>query len=349
MIEQLIRKNIQQLKPYSTARDEFQGEAQVFLDANENPFPLTYNRYPDPLQKKLKETIAALKEVRPAQLFLGNGSDEAIDLLIRVFCEPYQDSILVTEPTYGMYAVCANINGVTVRRVLLDSNFDLDVDLLFRSITHSTKIIFLCSPNNPSGNLLQREKVAQVVQKFQGIVVVDEAYIDFANDAGFISALSNYPNLVVLQTLSKAWGLAALRLGMCYASEEIIDVLSKVKYPYNINSVTQELACTALRKKNDKERFVKEIIKEREKLKLALLNTTIVTKVHPSDANFLLIKVTGANRVYKNLLNMGIIVRNRSSVTQCEDCLRITVGTKEENEILINALKKYEKGSFYRS
>lgn len=337
MIQKLIRKNIQQLTPYASARDEFQGEGQIFLDANENPYPSSYNRYPDPLQRKLKEKIAALKGVRSSQLFLGNGSDEAIDLLIRAFCEPREDSILITEPTYGMYGVCAGVNGVAVQKVLLTSNFELDTSHF--TISPTTKLVFLCSPNNPSGNLLQREKIEKIIKEFNGIVVIDEAYIDFSNDPGFVPALSHYPNLVILQTHSKAWGLAGLRLGLCMASEEIISVLNKIKYPYNISTVTQQLAYDQLLTPKQKDIWVTSTKIEKGKLKQALTEIKIVLKVYPSDANFLLVKMTNAKSVYQKLVKNGIVVRDRSSVVHCEECLRITIGTPQENELLINVLK----------
>lgn len=339
MIRELIRKNIQQLKPYSSAREEFKGAAEIFLDANENPYDTIYNRYPDPQQTKLRSCIAELKGVRPSQLFLGNGSDEAIDLLIRIFCEPGQDSILITEPTYGMYEVCAGVNGINVQRVLLTHDFGLDLNLLFRSITQSTKIIFLCSPNNPSGNLLERGKVEQIIQTFSGIVVIDEAYIDFANDRGFLSSLQRYPNLVILQTLSKAWGLAGLRLGIAIASEEIINTLNKIKYPYNINSITQQVAYIALKDSKKKDVWVKEILKERERVLLELSKLSIVIKIYSSASNFLLVKVNDAKTIYQELSKRGIVVRDRSSIIRCEECLRITIGTSQENDLLINTLK----------
>lgn len=339
MINNLIRKNIQKLVPYSSARDEYQGAAAIFLDANENPYPSPYNRYPDPLQKDLKERLSEIKKVKSSQLFVGNGSDEAIDLLIRAFCEPYQDTILITDPTYGMYAVCADINGVGIQRVQLLPDFKLDATQVIESITSSTKIIFLCSPNNPSGNLLEREKVKMILQRFTGLVVIDEAYIDFANDPGFVSALSQYPNLVVLQTLSKAWGLAGLRLGICFASEEIIHVLNKIKYPYNVNIATQQIALETLLNIDQMKERVGIILNEREKLKEGLSTLKIVLKIFPSDANFLLVKVVNAKNVYQILSKKGIVVRDRSSITGCEDCLRITVGTPQENDQLINALK----------
>ena len=339
MIHNLIRKNIQKLIPYSSARDEYKGDASIFLDANENPYPSSYNRYPDPLQKALKEKLSELKHINPSQIFVGNGSDEAIDLLIRACCEPYQDSILITEPTYGMYEVCANINGVEIQRVAILPDFRLDTKRVLDSITTSTKLIFLCSPNNPTGNLLEREKVETIIQGFNGLVVIDEAYIDFANDPGFVSALSQYSNLAILQTLSKAWGLAGLRLGICFASEEIIQVLNKIKYPYNINSVTQEIAYETLLATEQMKARVATILRERENLKGALSTLMVVTEIFPSDANFLLVKVVNAKSVYQNLLKKGIVVRDRSSVRGCEDCIRITVGTPQENELLINALK----------
>jgi histidinol-phosphate aminotransferase len=339
-MKNLVRRNILNLTPYSSARDEFEGEASTFLDANENPYPGSYNRYPDPLQKQLKQKLGEIKGVKPAQLFLGNGSDEAIDLLIRAYCEPGQDSILITEPTYGMYAVCAGVNGVSVQRVPLTPNFELDEAKILENITPTTKIIFLCSPNNPSGNLLNKKKIETVIQSFNGLVVIDEAYIDFSTDSGFVSQLSTYPNLVILQTLSKAWGLAGLRLGICFASEEIISVLNKIKYPYNINSVTQQLALEVLSNETQKNNHVEEILRERETLRQSLSALESVVKIYPSDANFLLVKVRDAKKIYTQLLQQGIVVRDRSSVAGCENCLRITVGTQTENKLLINTLKE---------
>lgn len=338
MESNLIRKNIQKLIPYSSARDEYKGEATIFLDANENPYPSLYNRYPDPLQMTLKERISELKNINPSQIFVGNGSDEAIDLLIRACCEPNQDSILITEPTYGMYKVCADINAVNVQHVPLLPDFKLDADQVINSVSASTKIIFLCSPNNPSGNLLERGKIEKILQQVKGLVVIDEAYIDFSGDPGFISELPRYPNLVILQTLSKAWGLAGIRLGLCFASEEIIHTLNKIKYPYNINTVTQQIAYETLRA--DQQKYnVQTILQERERLRESLQKLKIVINVYPSDANFLLVKVVNARSVYQNLLQKGIVVRDRSSIKGCKDCLRITVGTPTENELLINALK----------
>ena len=335
----IIRKNILNLKPYSSARDEFKGEADVFLDANENPYPSPYNRYPDPLQMAVKEKLSRIKGVPPSQTFLGNGSDEAIDLLIRAFCEPYKDSILITEPTYGMYAVCADVNAVPIRRTTLSSDYDLDVSNITKALDGNTKIIFLCSPNNPSGNVMSRSKILEVAEQFNGLVVVDEAYIDFSKEPSFTQELDKYPNIVILQTFSKAWGLAGLRLGICFGSESIINTLNKIKYPYNVNIKTQELAIKALDNVDQKNKWVKEILAQREILTTDLLSLKIVNKVYPSDANFLLAKVEDAQGTYKYLMEKGIIVRDRSRVVLCDNCLRITVGTPRENKTLIQALK----------
>lgn len=338
-INSLVRKNILTMKPYSSARDEFKGEAEVFLDANENPYPSPYNRYPDPLQKNVKQKLGILKGVNPEQIFLGNGSDEAIDLLIRAFCEPYRDSILITEPTYGMYSVCAEVNGVNVQQVLLTPDFDLDLDAFPKTFDGTTKIVFLCSPNNPTGNLLSREKILEVLKRFYGLVVIDEAYIDFANDKSFVQELTKYPHLVVLQTFSKAWGLAGLRLGMCFASTEIINILNKIKYPYNVNIRTQELALDAFEHAYKKDIWVDEILTQRDKLVKSLKGLRIVDKIFPSDANFILIRVKDAPSTYQYLMDNNIIVRDRSRVTLCYNCIRITVGTPQENDRLIEALK----------
>jgi histidinol-phosphate aminotransferase len=339
-IQSLVRKNIRTMKPYSSARDEFKGEADVFMDANENPYPSPYNRYPDPLQLKVKEKIASLKGVSIPQIFLGNGSDEPIDLLIRAFCEPNQDSILVTDPTYGMYSVCAAVNAVNVQQVALTSDFDIDLEAFPNTFDATTKVIFLCSPNNPTANLLSRDKITEVLKRFYGIVVVDEAYIDFAGSKSFVQELDKYPNLVVLQTFSKAWGLAGLRLGMAFASEDIIAVLNKIKYPYNVNIKTQELALEALDNAYKKDIWVAEILENRDKLIKALKSLKIVGKVYPTDSNFVLVKVQDAPGTYHYLTEQGIIVRDRSKVALCYNCLRITVGTPDENDRLINALKQ---------
>jgi len=339
-INTLVRKNILTMKPYSSARDEFKGEADVYLDANENPYPSPYNRYPDPLQWDLKNKIAELKEVKSTQIFLGNGSDEPIDLLIRAFCEPNQDSILVTEPTYGMYSVCAEINAVNIQQVLLTPSFDIDLEAFPKTFDATTKIIFLCSPNNPTGNLLSHSKIVEVLKRFYGLVVVDEAYIDFAGSKSFTQELAKYPNLVVLQTFSKAWGLAGLRLGMCFASEEIINILNKIKYPYNINTRTQELVMEAIDNKYKKDIWVEEIIAQRDKLTKALKGVKVVDHVFPSDSNFLLVRVKDSLETYRHLTNRKIITRDRSKVALCYNSLRITVGTPQENELLVQALKE---------
>lgn len=339
-ISTLVRKNVLNLKPYSSARDEFHGEAEIFLDANENPYPSPYNRYPDPLQWKVKQKLAEVKGVKPTQIFLGNGSDEPIDLIIRAFCEPHQDAILITEPTYGMYKVCAEVNAVNVQQVLLTPDFDLDLDAIPQTFDATTKVIFLCSPNNPTGNLAGRKKVVEVLKRFYGLVVVDEAYIDFTNSKSFIHELEKYPNLIVLQTFSKAWGLAGLRLGMCYASEDIITILNKIKYPYNVNIRTQELALDALENAYRKDIWVEEILKERNVLARELGKLAIVEKIFHSDANFLLVRVKDAQSTYQYLMESRIIVRDRSRVNLCYNCLRITVGTPEENKRLIEALNE---------
>lgn len=327
------------MKPYSSARDEFKGEAEVFLDANENPYPSPYNRYPDPLQWEVKKKLGQLKGVEPEQIFLGNGSDEAIDLLIRAFCEPKVDSILQFEPTYGMYAVCAHVNDIEVKSQLLDPTFNIELPDASVIGDPSIKLIFICSPNNPSGNLISEEKVSFLAENFGGLVVVDEAYIDFTQSKSWLTQLDRYPNLVVLQTFSKAWGLAGLRLGMAFASPEIISILNKIKYPYNVNIQTQEIALQTLKRSSDKDSRVKEIIAEREKMAKALQSLTMTQKVYPSDANFLLVKVNAAHDVYQRLMKIGIIVRDRSNVKLCMDCLRITIGTPSENDRLLQALK----------
>jgi histidinol-phosphate aminotransferase len=344
-LNRLVRENIKKLKPYSSARSEFSGVAKVFLDANENAFgsPLTkwYNRYPDPLQWELKKKISSIKNIAPENILLGNGSDECIDLLIRAFCDPLKDNIIICPPTYGMYEVYAHINDVQVREVPLHPNFQLDLEGLEHSIDGNTKLIFFCSPNNPTGNSMEREDIEMVLNNFDGIVVIDEAYINYSRHRSFVSELKDYPNLVVMQTFSKAWGLAALRLGMNFASIEIIEILNKIKPPYNINQATQELALKALDHLEDVNTMIKDTIKEREGLVKSLVQLSLVQKLYPSDANFVLAKMTNATAIYNYLKEKGIIVRNRSNVILCEDCLRITVGTPKENEQLISALKNY--------
>lgn len=339
-LQQLVRENIWALKPYSSARDEFKGEASVYLDANENPHREKYNRYPDPRQEKVKAKIGAIKGIGTEHIFLGNGSDEAIDLIIRVFCEPGVDNIVNPDPTYGMYEVCANINDVELRKVALDENFSLDADKLLAATDEKSKVIFLCSPNNPSANLFNEKEIEKVLTQFKGIVVLDEAYIDFAPSESWITKLDKYPNLVVIQTLSKAWGLAAIRMGMAFASPEIIGLLSKVKYPYNINELAQEYALAQLERVEEKNAWVADLLQQREVLMETLKALPFVKKIYPSDANYILVKVDDANAKYKLLADKGVIVRNRSSVAFCKDCLRITIGTKSENEELIETLKK---------
>jgi histidinol-phosphate aminotransferase len=338
-ISDLVRKNIKVLKPYSSARDEFEGDASVFLDANENPYPSGYNRYPDPHQKKLKIKISELKKANPDQIFLGNGSDEAIDLLFRAFCEPGVDEVIIPQPTYGMYSVSANINDVKIKSVNLTTDFDVDVDSILAQATSKTKLLFLCSPNNPSGNLLSAEKVNRLIKGFSGIVVVDEAYIDFSSEPGFVPLLNQYNNLVVLQTLSKAWGLAGLRLGLAFASPEIISVLDKIKPPYNINTLSQSVALQALNETEKKNGQVQEILAQRALLATQLQAVKSVARMYPSDANFILVRIKEARQVYQKLVAKGIVVRDRSNVILCDDCLRITVGTPEENQKLINELQ----------
>jgi len=342
-INDLVRENIKNLKPYSTARDEFKGQASVFLDANENsygsPLPANYNRYPDPLQLDLKDAISKIKGVPIENTFLGNGSDEAIDLLFRAFCNPGKDNVIVLPPTYGMYEVSANINDVEIRKVSLLPNFQLDMEKIAETIDQNTKLIFICSPNNPTGNSINREDIETILTNFKGLVVVDEAYINYARQKTFIQELTEYANLVILQTFSKAWGLAALRLGMAFSSRKVIDILNKIKPPYNINQATQDLAFEALKNIGQVNDWIKESVAERQRLSDALNDLKIVTKVYPSDANFILVEVTNALQIYDTLVNQGIIVRDRSKVTLCEGCLRITVGTKEENNHLLNVLK----------
>ena len=342
-LELLVRKNIYHLKPYSCARDEFQGVASVYLDANESPYNQDFNRYPDPLQHKLKQKIAELKKVRPAQIMVGNGSDEPIDLIFRVFCEPREDNVVAMEPTYNMYKVAADINHVEYRPVLLEENFRLDASKLLTATNIHTKVIFLCSPNNPSGNLMNREEMMTIVQNFNGIVIIDEAYVDFSNEPSWLKDLDKYKNLIVLHTFSKSWGLASLRCGLAFASEEIIALFNKVKYPYNVNTLTQNKVFDELQG-NRKDFWVEMILKEREPLAEALKALPIVEKVYHSDANFFLVQVKDADKTYQFLTERGIVVRNRSKLPMCDNCLRITIGTPEENNTLISALKEFSKG-----
>ena len=337
-INKLLRKNIQKLQPYSSARNEFSGEAMVYLDANENPFNQPFNRYPDPLQKLLKKKIAAIKGVQREQIFLGNGSDEPIDLIFRAFCNPGIDNIVTINPTYGMYEVAAGINDIEVKKVPLTEKFELDASLIFSATDEKTKIIFLCSPNNPTGNCFDKDEILKIIRSFEGIVLLDEAYIDFAPAKSLLPELNNYPNLIILHTFSKAWGMAGIRLGMAFATSEIISVLTKIKYPYNLNILTQTKAMELLSNKKQLNKWVKIIIAERDKLAILLQQLPFVVEVYPSDANFLLVKMHDANGIHNYLMERGIIVRNRSNVHLCEGSLRITVGSPSENEILIKAL-----------
>src|SRR6195952_2029938 len=327
-INNILRENIKNLTPYSSARDEYQGEASVFLDANENAFgsPLEqqYNRYPDPLQSQVKKRLSEIKGVPPRNIFLGNGSDEALDILFRSFCNPGVDKVILVPPTYGMYRVSANINDIAVKNIPLTEEFQLNLDVIAEAIDDHTKLIFICSPNNPTGNSINRADVETLLANFNGIVVVDEAYINYSRQKTFIQELTEYGNLVVLQTLSKAWGLAGLRLGMAFASEEIIEVMNRVKPPYNINEATQQLVLKALQNVDQVNGWIKQTLLERDKLVLALKNFDFVLDIYPSDANFILVKTTDANGIYDFLVKQGIIVRNRSKVELCEGCLRIT-------------------------
>ncbi len=339
-LDKLLRKNIISLQPYSSARDEYSGEAMVFLDANENPFNQPYNRYPDPLQRKLKEKIAGLKNIPPEQIFLGNGSDEPIDLLIRAFCEPGEDNIIIIDPTYGMYQVAAGINNVKVIKVPLTDEFELNSRLLLESANDNTKLVFLCSPNNPSGNSMQKEAILEVVQSFQGIVVLDEAYVDFAPEKSLLPQLDKFSNLVILQTFSKAWGMAGIRLGMAFSHPEIISVLNKIKYPYNLNILTQQKALELVENRLQTETWVKQIAAERDRMSNMLKELPFVIKIFPSDANFILVKMHDARGIYEFLKDKGVIVRDRSKIFLCENSLRITTGTPDENNQLINTLKE---------
>lgn len=368
-LDLLVRENIKKMIPYSSARHDFSGNASVFLDANENSFgspvvlsssseatdaakregenwehssnELKLNRYPDPLQIKLKEKISSIKGVPAQNIFLGNGSDEAIDLLFRIFCEPGKDNVIIFPPTYGMYQVCAEINDVEVKKIPLTENFQLNLEAAEASIDANTKILFICSPNNPTGNSINRNDIEVLLNNFDGLVVIDEAYINYAKQKTFITELVEYPNLVILQTLSKAWGLAGLRLGMAFAGESIINYMNKVKYPYNINSATQHLTIEALGNISTVNNWIKITVEQKEWLREELLKLTITKIVYPSDANFILVKMTDAKKVYDYLSGNGIIVRNRCSVILCDDCLRITIGTQEENKQLVEALKAY--------
>ena len=341
-IQELTRPNIWRLKPYSSARDEYKGvEASVFLDANENPYNGPHNRYPDPLQCELKNELAKVKKVGADHIFLGNGSDEAIDLVFRAFCEPRIDNVVAIDPTYGMYQVCAEVNDVEYRKVLLDEQFCFSADKLLAAADEHTKVIFLCSPNNPTGNDLPRAEIEKLLSSFQGLVVLDEAYNDFSEVPSFLADLEKYPNLIVLQTFSKAWGCAAIRLGMAFASPQIIAVFNKIKYPYNVNLLTQKQAIEMLHRYYEVVRWVRTLKEERGYLEAAFAKLPCTVKIYPSNANFFLARVTDAVKIYNYLVGQGIIVRNRHSVTLCGNCLRVTVGTRIENNKLIEALKNF--------
>ena len=341
-LEQLVRPNIWKLAPYSSARDEYSGkEAHVFLDANENPYNGPYNRYPDPLQRELKSVLKKVKGVSEENIFLGNGSDEAIDLAYRVFCNPGRDNVVAIAPTYGMYQVCADINDIEYRTVLLDDNFDFQAEKLLEASDEHTKIIWLCSPNNPTGNSLNRDEILKVIEGFEGIVIVDEAYIDFDQQLSMRQELPTHPNLIILQTMSKAWGSAAIRLGMAFASKEIIAIYNKVKYPYNVNQVTQEQALEMLKDPFEVDKWVKILMAERSRLMQAFMELPICEKVYKTDANFFLAKMTDANAIYNYLVDKGVIVRNRNKVQLCQNCLRITIGNRTENNELLSALRQY--------
>lgn len=341
-INNLVRENVKKMKPYSSARDEFENFTQkmVYLDANENPYSNGFNRYPDPQQKNLKAEIAAIKNVYAENILLGNGSDEVLDLVFRAFCEPNKDNVITLPPTYGMYDVLANINAIENREIVLNADFQPNVDAILNAVDSNTKIIFLCSPNNPTGNSFSDEAILKILKNFNGLVLVDEAYIDFSNNKSWLSELNNFPNLIIIQTLSKAFAMAGLRVGILYASKTILAILNKIKPPYNINISSQENAVRKLLQRTFKPQL-KKILMEREKLQNALLNNPFIEKIYPTDANFLLIKVDDANKRYQQFLEKGIVVRNRSNQPLCENCLRITIGTKEENLHLMETLKTF--------
>ena len=343
-LQELTRPNIWSLAPYSSARNEYSGHvAHVFLDANENPYNAPFNRYPDPLQGEVKQRLAKIKGVPEECIFLGNGSDEAIDLVYRCFCEPQKDNVVAICPTYGMYEVCADINNVEYRQVMLDEHFQVTAEKLLAATDSNTKVIWICSPNNPTGNNIYREEIMKVIEQFDGLVIVDEAYIDFSSEKTMLQQLASHPNLIVLHTMSKAWGSAAIRLGMAFAQKDIIDIFNKVKYPYNVNLLTQEQAIKRLNDKISVEKWVNMLLLERGRLMQAFAELPICEKVYPTDANFILAKMTDAQKIYDYLVNKGIIVRNRTRITLCNNCLRVTIGTKDENGELLGALRFYKE------
>lgn len=339
-IQNLIRPTIKALKPYSSARDEFQGnsDAMVFLDANENPYNNGVNRYPDPQQKGVKAILSEIKGVSAKHILLGNGSDEVLDLIFRAFCEPHQDNVISLPPTYGMYEVLANLNAVEIRKVNLSETFQPKVDAILEASDTNSKVLFLCSPNNPTGNSFSTESVEKLLKAFKGLVVIDEAYIDFSTEKSWLTRLEEFPNLVITQTLSKAYGMAGIRLGICYASEEIIAVLNTIKPPYNVNELSQKKAIELLKDSDLAKNQINSILEERTELALELENVSFVSKIYPSDANFILAKVDDATKRYNQLVEKGVVVRNRTTQFGCEECLRFTVGVKEENEELIKNL-----------
>lgn len=341
-LQTLVRPNIWSLAPYSSARNEFTGDASVFLDANENPYNAPYNRYPDPLQTKVKALISEMRDVPADRIFLGVGSDECIDLAYRIFCEPGVDNVVAMAPTYGMYRVCADINNVEYRTVELSDNYALDPEAMLAACDGNTKLMWICSPNNPTGNAFDIDQIAALCKRFEGIVMVDEAYIDFSDRGSMLSRIGELPNVIVMQTFSKAWGSAAVRLGMAFASREIIAIYNKVKYPYNVNELTQRYAIEILSRCSDVADWVSTLLSNRQQMSDGLKRMKCVQRVYPSDANFLLVRVDDADALYAYLRDCGIIVRNRNRVEKCIGCLRITIGTAQENEQLIKAINDYD-------
>lgn len=343
-LNNLVRENVAKLKPYSSARDEFKatGSEMVFLDANENPFQTDVNRYPDPQQRDLKAAIGNLKGINASKILLGNGSDEVLDLLYRAFCEPKMDNVISLPPTYGMYSVLANINNIENREVLLDDSFQPNVDEILNTVDKNTKIIFLCSPNNPTGNSFSKDKVERILNDFSGLVVIDEAYIDFADQESWLLALEIYPNLIITQTLSKAYGLAGIRLGICYASSEIITILNRIKPPYNVNELTQKRALERVLSKDEVKLEISSLLEERAVLLKELLQMNFIKEIYPTDANFVLVKVDNATQRYNELIEKGIVIRNRTTQPLCNNTLRFSIGTSEENKKLIDALKELD-------
>jgi histidinol-phosphate aminotransferase len=344
-LQNLVRENVKRLTPYSSARKEFVGTARIFLDANENNFgsPLrkNYHRYPDPLQLAIKEKVAEVNDIKTEEIFIGNGSDEAIDLLFRIFCNPQKDNVLICPPTYGMYQVSAEINDIEIKKAYLSKDFELDSEAIKKEIDDQTKILFICSPNNPTGNSLNQKTILELAETFPGIIVIDEAYIDFSSQDSFLAEINNFQNIVVLQTFSKAWGLAGLRVGLAFANTEIIDLFNKVKPPYNVSEIAQEAVLQAFENRELVAKTVREIIAEREKLIKNLSELDFVTKIYPTDANFILVETIDPNGIYQHLIEQKIVVRNRTNVEMCAGCLRFTIGTPEENLSLLKELRNY--------